>query len=226
MAQLRAPTPVATGSAADFIPPKPTLPKLREAARGCRGCDLWVNATQTVFGEGSPTAEVILVGEQPGDQEDRQGHPFVGPSGKLLDLALEQAGIDRSRIYVTNSVKHFKFVPIERGRRLHKKPNAGEIRACNPWLQEEIRLLKPKVIVALGATAAQALLGNQFKVTQNRGKPVSSDLAEAVIATVHPSAVLRARDGDRDQAREEFFRDIQAVAAYLRGKKAKVAGSR
>jgi uracil-DNA glycosylase len=225
MAQLRAPTPVATGSAADFIPPKPTLPKLREAARGCRGCDLWVNATQTVFGEGSPTAEVMLVGEQPGDQEDRQGHPFVGPSGKLLDLALEQAGIDRSRIYVTNSVKHFKFVPIERGRRLHKKPNAGEIRACNPWLREEIRLLKPKVIVALGATAAQALLGNQFKVTQNRGKPVSSDLAEAVIATVHPSAVLRARDGDRDQAREEFFRDIQAVAAYLRGKKAKVAGS-
>jgi uracil-DNA glycosylase len=226
MAQLRAPTPVATGSAADFIPPKPTLPKLREAARGCRGCDLWVNATQTVFGEGSPTAEVMLVGEQPGDQEDRQGHPFVGPSGKLLDLALEQAGIDRSRIYVTNSVKHFKFVPVERGRRLHKKPNAGEIRACNPWLREEIRLLKPKVIVALGATAAQALLGNQFKVTQNRGKPVSSDLAEAVIATVHPSAVLRARDGDRDQAREEFFRDIQAVAAYLRGKKAKVAGSR
>jgi uracil-DNA glycosylase family protein len=226
MAQLRALTPVATGSAADFIPPKPTLPKLREAARGCRGCDLWVNATQTVFGEGSPTAEVIFVGEQPGDQEDRQGHPFVGPSGKLLDLALEQAGIDRSRIYVTNSVKHFKFVPIERGRRLHKKPNAGEIRACNPWLREEIRLLKPKVIVALGATAAQALLGNQFKVTQNRGKPVSSDLAEAVIATVHPSAVLRARDGDRDQAREEFFRDIQAVAAYLRGKKAKVAGSR
>jgi len=226
MAQLRAPSPVATGSAADFIPPKPTLPKLREAARGCRGCDLWVNATQTVFGEGSAAAEVMLVGEQPGDQEDRQGHPFVGPSGKLLDLALEQAGIDRSRIYVTNSVKHFKFVPIERGRRLHKKPNAGEIRACNPWLREEIRLLKPKVIVALGATAAQALLGNHFKVTQNRGKPVPSDLAEAVIATVHPSAVLRARDGDRDQAREEFFRDIQAVAAYLRGKKAKVAGSR
>jgi len=226
MAQMRAPSPVATGSAADFIPSKPTLPRLREAARGCRGCDLWVNATQTVFGEGSPNAEVMLVGEQPGDQEDRQGHPFVGPSGKLLDLALEQAGIDRSRIYVTNSVKHFKFIPIERGRRLHKKPNAGEIRACNPWLREEIRVLKPKVIVALGATAAHALLGNQFKVTQNRGKPVSSDLAEAVIATVHPSAVLRARDGDRDQAREEFFRDIQAVAAYLRGKKTKVAGSR
>src|SRR4051812_48310143 len=225
MVKSRVPSPVATGSAADFIPPKPTLPRIREAARGGRGCDMWVNATQTVFGDGSPTAEVMLVGEQPGDQEDRQGHPFVGPSGKLLDLALEQANIDRSRIYVTNSVKHFKFVPIERGRRLHKKPTAGEIRACNPWLREEIRLLKPRVIVALGATAAQALLGNQFRVTQHRGEPMSSDLAQAVIATVHPSAVLRARDGDRDQAREEFFRDIRSVAAYLRGKKAKVAGS-
>jgi uracil-DNA glycosylase len=226
MAQLREPGPEATGSAADFIPPKPTLPKLREAARGCRGCHLWVNATQTVFGEGSSSAEVMLVGEQPGDQEDRQGHPFVGPAGKLLDTALEQAGIDRSRTYVTNSVKHFKFVVIERGRRLHKKPNAAEVRACNPWLQEEIRLLKPRVIVALGATAAQALLGKQFRVTQQRGKPVQSDLAEAVIATVHPSAVLRAPDTEREQARQEFFRDMKAVAAYLRGTKAKVAGSR
>jgi len=225
MAHLREPAPVSTGSATDFIPPKPTLPKLREAAQTCRGCPLWVNATQTVFGEGSPTAEVMLVGEQPGDQEDRQGHPFVGPSGKLLDVALEQAGIDRSRVYVTNSVKHFKFVVIERGRRLHKKPNAGEIRACNPWLQEEIRLLKPKVIVALGATAAQALLGKQFRVTQHRGKPVSSELADAVIATVHPSAVLRARDTDRDEARQEFFRDMKSVAAYL-GRKTRVAGSR
>ena len=225
MAHLREPAPVATGSAADFIPPKPTLPKLREAARTCRGCPLWVNATQTVFGEGSSTAEVMLVGEQPGDQEDRRGHPFVGPSGKLLDVALEQAGIDRSRVYVTNSVKHFKFVVIERGRRLHKKPNAGEIRACNPWLQEEIRLLKPKVIVALGATAGQALLGKQFRVTQHRGKPVSSELADAVIGTVHPSAVLRARDTDRDEARQEFFRDLKSVAAYL-GRKTRVAGSR
>jgi uracil-DNA glycosylase family protein len=219
-------SPVATGSAADFIPPRPTLPKLRDAARGCRGCHLWVNATQTVFGEGSTSAEVMLVGEQPGDQEDRQGHPFVGPSGKLLDNALEEAGIDRNRVYITNSVKHFKFVVIERGRRLHKKPNAGEIRACQPWLQEEIRLLKPRVIVALGATAAQALLGKQFRVTQHRGEPVASELAEAVIATVHPSAVLRARDPDREQARQEFFRDMQSVAAYLRAHKPKAAGSR
>ncbi len=219
-------TPIATGSAADFLPPKPTLPKLREAARGCRGCHLWINATQTVFGEGAASADVMLVGEQPGDQEDRQGHPFVGPSGKLLDAALEQAGIDRSQVYVTNSVKHFKFVLIERGRRLHKKPNAAEVRACHPWLEEEIRLVKPKVIVALGATAAQALLGKQFRVTQQRGKPVSSELAETVIATVHPSAVLRARDADREQAREDFFRDMQKVAAYLRTRKTKVAGSR
>lgn len=225
MAELRETVTVVTGSAADFIPPKPTLPRLREAARSCRGCHLWVNATATVFGEGSAAAEIMLVGEQPGDQEDRQGHPFVGPSGKLLDAALEHAGIERSRVYVTNSVKHFKFVVIERGRRLHKKPNAAEVRACNPWLQEEIRSVKPRVIVALGATAAQALLGKQFRVTQHRGKPLSSELAEAVIATVHPSAVLRARQPDREQAREEFFRDMKSVAAYLGGKKAKVAGS-
>ena len=218
--------PITTGSAADFLPPKPTLPKLREAARGCRGCHLWINATQTVFGEGAASADVMLVGEQPGDQEDRQGHPFVGPSGKLLDAALDQAGIDRSQVYVTNSVKHFKFVLIERGRRLHKKPNATEVRACHPWLEEEIRLVKPKVIVALGATAAQALLGKQFRVTQHRGKPVSSELAETVIATVHPSAVLRARDADREQAREDFFRDMQKVAVYLRTRETKVAGSR
>ena len=227
MAHLReSSSPVVTGSAADFIPARPTLPKLREAARGCRGCHLWVNATQTVFGEGSASADVMLVGEQPGDQEDRQGHPFVGPSGKLLDSALEEAGIGRNRVYITNSVKHFKFVVIERGRRLHKKPNAGEIRACNPWLQEEIRLLKPRVIVALGATAAQALLGRQFRVTQDRGKPMASELAEAVIATVHPSAILRARDQDREEAREAFFRDLQSVATYLRTHNAKAAGSR
>lgn len=227
MGNIRGPSsPVATGSAADFIPPRPSLPKLREAARGCRGCHLWVNATQAVFGEGSTSAEVMLVGEQPGDQEDRQGHPFVGPSGKLLDSAFEEAGIDRNRVYITNAVKHFKFVVIERGRRLHKKPNAGEIRACNPWLEEEIRLLKPRVIVALGATAAQALLGKHFRVTEHRGEPMHSELAEAVIATVHPSAVLRARDPDREQARQEFFRDMQRVAAYLRSHKAKVAGSR
>jgi uracil-DNA glycosylase family protein len=216
MTQLHAGQPAATGSAADFIPPRPTLPKLREAARGCRGCHLWMHATQTVFGEGPRTAEVILVGEQPGDLEDRAGHPFVGPAGKLLDTALIQAGVDRTRVYVTNSVKHFKFVTIERGRRLHKKPNAGEIRACHPWLQEEIRLIKPRVIVALGATAAQALLGKQFRVTQDRGKPIPSELAEAVFATVHPSAILRAPDDRRDEAKQEFVADLKRVAAYLK----------
>jgi uracil-DNA glycosylase len=215
MSPTRVPPPLSTGSAADFIPPRPTLPKLREAAAGCRGCHLWIPATQTVFGEGPSSADVMLVGEQPGDQEDRQGHPFVGPAGRLLDAALEDAGIDRSRVYVTNSVKHFKFVQIERGRRLHKKPSAAEVRACHPWLQEEIRLVKPKVIVALGATAAQALLGKQFRVTQNRGTPVPSELAEAVVATVHPSAVLRAPDDARDEARREFFSDLHAVARYL-----------
>jgi uracil-DNA glycosylase family protein len=216
MTQLRTGTPAVTGSAADFIPPKPTLPKLREAAQHCRGCHLWMQATQTVFGEGPREADVMFVGEQPGDLEDRAGHPFVGPAGKLLDTALTQAGIDRTRVYVTNSVKHFKFVTIERGRRLHKKPNAAEIRACHPWLQEEMRLIKPRVIVALGATAAQALLGKQFRVTQDRGKPISSDLAEAVIATVHPSSVLRAPDDRRDQARQEFVADLKRVAAYLK----------
>jgi uracil-DNA glycosylase len=147
-------------------------------------------------------------------------------TGKLLDTAMMEAGIDRSRVYVTNSVKHFKFVVIERGRRLHKKPNAAEVRACNPWLREEIRLLKPRVVVALGATAAQALLGKQFRVTQQRGKPMPSDVAEAIIATVHPSAVLRAPNGEREQARREFVADLKRVAAYLRRPKAKVTGSR
>ncbi len=209
------PAPLWTGSAADFIPPNPTLPRLRDAAATCRGCDLWVNATQTVFGEGPRQAEVMLVGEQPGDQEDRQGHPFVGPAGRLLDEALEHAGIDRSQVYVTNSVKHFKFVVIERGRRLHKKPTAGEIRACRPWLEEEIRLVKPRVIVALGATAAQTLLGKQFRVTQDRGKPLPSELAEAIVATVHPSAILRAPSDAREDARREFFADLTSVAKYL-----------
>src|SRR4051794_39229973 len=215
MTQPGPPSAIVTGSAADFIPPKPTLPKLRDAAAGCRGCHLWINATQTVFGEGPRAAEVMLVGEQPGDLEDRSGHPFVGPAGKLLDGALVQAGIDRSRVYVTNSVKHFKFVPIERGRRLHKKPNAAEVRACNPWLQEEIRLVKPRVVVALGATAAQALLGKQFRVTQDRGRPIPSEFAEAVVATVHPSAVLRAPAEARDEARREFFADIKKVAGLI-----------
>jgi DNA polymerase len=158
----------------------------------------------------------MLVGEQPGDQEDRQGHPFVGPAGRLLDSGLEAAGIERRRVYITNSVKHFKFVVIERGRRLHKKPSAGEVRACNPWLQAEIRLVKPRVVVALGATAAQALLGKQFRVTQSRGKALPSELAEAIFATVHPSAILRAPDEAREEARREFYADLKAVAKYLK----------
>jgi uracil-DNA glycosylase len=215
MSTQRRKPPRSTGSAADFLPPKPTLPTLREAAAGCRGCDLWVNATQTVFGEGPSHAEAMFVGEQPGDQEDRLGHPFVGPAGKLLDAGLEQAGIDRSKVYLTNAVKHFKFVPIERGRRLHKKPSPAEVRACKPWLVEEIRLVRPRTIVVLGATAAQALLGKEFRVTQQRGQPIPTELAEAVFATVHPSAVLRAPPDSRDEARQQFFSDLKAVAKYL-----------
>ena len=210
------PRTVVTGSAADFIPPRPTLPKLREAAAGCRGCDLWLNATQTVFGEGSQDATVMFVGEQPGDQEDRAGRPFVGPAGRLFDDALEAAGIDRGLVYVTNAVKHFKFVRQELiKRRLHKKPNAAQVRACNPWLREEIRLIKPKLVVAMGSTAAQALLGSSFRVTQHRGEVVQSEWAGPVLATVHPSSVLRAPDEYRAEARREFFEDVGRVAAYL-----------
>ena len=206
----------ATGSAADFVPPSATLPRLRAAAAGCRGCPLYLNATQTVFGEGAAGAEVMFVGEQPGDQEDREGRPFVGPSGRLLDEGLEAAGIDRRHVYVTNAVKHFKFVRIElTKRRLHKKPSAGEVRACHPWLDEEIRLVHPRIIVALGATAAQALLGPKFRVTEQRGRQVKSELAEAIIATVHPSAVLRAPADARERARREFFADLRKVGRLL-----------
>jgi uracil-DNA glycosylase len=171
-----------------------------------------------VFGEGPRAAEVVFVGEQPGDQEDRQGHPFVGPSGRLLDEGLAAAGIDRRRVYVTNAVKHFKFVRIElTKRRLHKKPNAAEIRACRPWLEEELRVVRPTVIVALGATAAQAILGPKFRVTEQRGQAVASPWAKAVFATVHPSAVLRAPGDVRERARREFFDDLIQVGRYLDG---------
>jgi uracil-DNA glycosylase family protein len=204
-----------TGSAADFIPERPTLSKLREAAAHCRACDLW-SCGRVVFGEGPRGATAMFVGEQPGDEEEREGHPFVGPAGKVLDAALAEAGIDRKSVYVTNAVKHFKF---ERGakskRRIHKKPSDTEIRACHPWLEKEIEVMKPSVIVVLGATAAQSLLGKQFRVTQQRGKPVKSDLARTVIATVHPSSVLRAPEGERERARREFFADIRAVAKYI-----------
>ena len=204
---------VATGSAADFIPPNPTLPKLRAAAKKCRGCELWTRATQTVFGEGPGRARVMIVGEQPGDQEDRAGHPFVGPSGRLLDRALEEAGIDRSDVYVTNAVKHFKWDRGEKSaRRIHKKPNDAEIRACHPWLDEEIRILKPEVVVCLGATAAQSIMGKIFKVTKERGRAVKAPFGGVVVASVHPSSVLRAPDPKtRAQAERDFKADMRKV---------------
>jgi uracil-DNA glycosylase family protein len=209
---------VATGSAADFIPPRPTLPKLRAAAAGCRGCHLWTIGTQTVFGEGPKDATVLFLGEQPGDQEDLTGRPFVGPAGKLFDASLEAAGIDRGQVYVTNAVKHFKWERGEKGkRRIHKKPNDGEIRACRPWLDAELAQVKPRFIVALGATAAQSLLGKDFRVTKQRGVPMPSPLAEAVFATVHPSSILRAPDSEsRERAQAEFIADLKRLAELLR----------
>ncbi len=199
-------------TAAPLVPPRPSLKKLREAAAGCRACPLWKTGTQTVFGEGSPRAEAMFVGEQPGDQEDRAGHPFVGPAGKLLDQALAEAGIDRSLTYVTNVVKHFKW-KAQGKRRIHQKPNWSEVAACLPWLEAELAVVKPSVLVCLGATAAQALLGRQFRVTQHRGVPIESDLAPVVIATVHPSSILRAEDRDAQFA--DFVSDLKTVAAHI-----------
>jgi uracil-DNA glycosylase family protein len=188
-------------SAEPFLPERPTLPALRAAVQHCRGCPLYANATQAVFGHGRRSARVMLVGEQPGDQEDRTGTPFVGPAGRLLDRALAEAGIDRDETYVTNAVKHFKWKA--RGtRRIHDKPSWSEQLACRPWLDAELALVKPEVVVLLGATAAQALLGRGFRVTRDRGRQPHSDLAETVIATIHPSAVLRSRD------RDETFRGL------------------
>jgi uracil-DNA glycosylase len=203
------------GSAAPLVPPNPTLPKLREAAAGCKACDLWKTGTQTVFGEGRKAAEVMLVGEQPGDREDTEGRPFVGPAGRLLDEALDEAGIDRELAYVTNAVKHFKWTPRGK-RRIHQKPNWSEIAACRPWLDAELAVVKPRVLVPMGATAAQALLGRQFRVTKDRGRPVDSDLAPVVIATIHPSAILRAQDEDRDREYRGLVEDLRTVAAALR----------
>ena len=201
------------GTAAPLVPDRPTLKKLREAAAGCRACALWKTGTQTVFGEGSPKAEIVLVGEQPGDQEDLSGRPFVGPAGRLLDGALEEAGIDRKLAYVTNVVKHFKWQPRGK-RRIYQKPNAAEIAACRPWLDAELALLKPKVLVCLGATAAQALLGRQFRVSKDRGVPVESDLAPVVMATVHPSSILRS--DDREQELALLVEDLRRVEEALR----------
>jgi uracil-DNA glycosylase len=198
-------------SARDYLPQRPTLPRLREAAAGCRGCDLWREATQTVFGEGRRSALIMLVGEVPGDQEDRQGRPFVGPAGRELDRALEAAGLARGDIYLTNVVKHFKFE--QRGkRRIHQTPRKGEIDACTPWLDTEIKLIRPLALVALGATAAKALLGGAFRVTQHRGELVDSGLAPIVTATIHPSAIVRERDDEaRRCARGELADDFRVV---------------
>ena len=199
-----------------FGPETRSLATLREAAADCKACDLWRTGTQTVFGEGSGDAEIVFVGEQPGDKEDLAGRPFVGPAGQVFDEALELAGIDRSLAYVTNAVKHFKWTPRGK-RRIHQKPNAAELAACRPWLDAELEAVQPKVLVALGATAAQALLGRQFRVTKQRGVPVESDLAPHVIATVHPASILRQEtDEDRAAAMEALVADLKVVAKLLR----------
>lgn len=199
----------------ELIPADTNLEQLRDIARGCTGCDLYRDATQTVFGEGDREAEIMLVGEQPGYREDLQGRPFVGPAGRLLDSALEDAGIDRRRVYVTNVVKHFKWVA--RGKkRIHKKPSLGEVRACSPWLEAEIDVVGPRALICLGATAAQALLGPQFRVSRQRGEFVDSALAPLVSATIHPSAILRGAEEDRRQEMAAFVRDLATVAGALR----------
>jgi uracil-DNA glycosylase family protein len=196
-----------------LLPDRPTLSTVREVAQGCKACELYKRGTRTVFGEGPRQAEMMLVGEQPGDAEDVAGHPFVGPAGRLLDKALVAAGIDRSLVYVTNVVKHFKWEPRGK-RRIHAKPNAAEIAACRPWLETEIALVKPRVLVCLGATAAQALLGKTFKVSRQRGEFVRSPLAPVVTATIHPSSILRAPDEEtRREEMRRFIADLRKAAA-------------
>jgi len=203
------------GHPADLLTPERSLDELKEAARGCTACPLFENATQTVFGEGPERAPLMLVGEQPGDVEDREGRPFVGPAGKLLDWALAKAGVDRQRTYVTNVVKHFKWVPRGK-RRIHSKPNSMEIKACLPWLEQELALVQPDALVCLGATAAQALLGRSFRVTQERGNFVRSSLAPHVMATVHPSSLLRIEDDkERKAAIRVFVTELRKVADIL-----------
>jgi DNA polymerase len=198
-------------SAAEFLPPRRSLKALEQAAEGCRGCELYKDATQVVFGRGRKSAELMLVGEQPGDKEDLAGAPFIGPAGRLLDKALAEAGIDRSQAYVTNAVKHFKWKP--RGnRRLHQTPRAGEIEACKPWLQAEVEAVEPQAVLAMGATAARSLFGTKVKVTKDRGRPLESPLAPVAAVTIHPSALLRLRDHDQREA--EF---LEAVATALQG---------
>jgi DNA polymerase len=202
-------------SASAYVPDRPTLPRIREAAMGCQACPLWKTGTQTVIGEGPAGADAMFVGEQPGDQEDRQGRPFVGPAGRLLDEALALAGIDREAAYVTNAVKHFKWEARGK-RRIHAKPTWSEQMACRPWLDAELAVVQPRVLVCLGATAAQSLLGKQFRVTKERGRWLESNLAERVTATIHPSAILRQRDEDsRHQEMARFVEDLKLVASAL-----------
>jgi DNA polymerase len=210
------PTGPSTASAADFIPASHSLAALRRAARNCHGCDLYLHATQTVFGAGRAHAPLFFVGEQPGDQEDRAGEPFIGPAGRLLRATLQEVGIAPDDAYITNAVKHFKF--IERGkRRIHQAPKRYEVKSCRPWLEAELGAVKPKLVVALGATAAQSLLGPAFKLTPNRGKLVAADIAPHVIATVHPSSILRAIDDDMRRRQLLAFRaDLMAVAGALK----------
>ncbi len=201
--------------AAAPVPARPTLPRLRSAAQTCRACELWAGATQAVMGEGATSAEAMLVGEQPGDREDLEGAPFVGPAGKMLDRGLADADIERSRVYVTNVVKHFRY--RARGkRRIHQKPDASHVAACRPWLDAELAIVRPRVLVCLGATAAQALVGRHVRVTVDRGRPLDSPLAQFVIATVHPSSLLRAPDeAARREAYAGFVADLREVAALL-----------
>jgi len=205
-----------------LIPPNATLPRLREAAAKCQGCDLWKKATQTVFGEGSGNAKVVLVGEQPGDREDSEGRPFVGPAARILDVALREVGIDRSDVYVTNVVKHFRWQGAAPGkRRIHKKPRASEINACRPWLEAELAVVRPQVLLCLGATAAQALLGRHVSVNQDRGRFVESSLAPHVMATVHPSSVLRSPDSaTRHAEMKRFVQDLKRIADLLQEERA------
>jgi len=207
-------------SAADFLPTRTTLPSMRKAVDSCRGCELYEDATQGVFGEGPDDARIVMVGEQPGDKEDLAGRPFVGPAGGMLDRAIEEAGLIRDDIYLTNAVKHFRFV-LRGKKRIHKKPGMEHIRACHPWLEAELARIGPEVLVLLGATAAQALLGRDFRVTQRRGEFVDSSIAPLVTATVHPSSILRsATDEERQVAFEGLVRDLRTVATALRRREA------
>ncbi len=200
------------------VPSHPTWRKLREAVQVCRACDLWQGATQAVMGEGAADASLMLVGEQPGDREDVEGHPFVGPAGAVLDRGLERAGIARDDVYITNAVKHFRY-KLRGKRRIHQKPDRWQVAACFPWLEAELEVVRPAALVCLGATAGQALLGPQIRIGRDRGKPIESDLAELVTVTTHPSAILRERDDQaRAQAMEQFVSDLTEVAKWLRAR--------